>query len=30
MVYAYFPRRKQRRNVVAGYGSGGEQQMLVN
>ena len=29
MVYAYFPRLKQRRNVLAGYGSGGEQQMLV-
>ena len=29
MVYAYFPRLKQRRHVLAGYGSGGEQQMLV-
>jgi len=29
MVYTYFPRLKQRRNVLAGYSSGGEQQMLV-
>jgi branched-chain amino acid transport system ATP-binding protein len=28
-VYAYFPRLKQRRNLLAGYCSGGEQQMLV-
>jgi branched-chain amino acid transport system ATP-binding protein len=28
-VYAYFPRLKQRRSVLAGYISGGEQQMLV-
>jgi branched-chain amino acid transport system ATP-binding protein len=29
MVYAYFPRLKERRRVLAGYISGGEQQMLV-
>jgi branched-chain amino acid transport system ATP-binding protein len=29
MVYAYFPRLKQRRSLLAGYCSGGEQQMLV-
>ncbi len=29
MVYAYFPRLKERRKVQAGYISGGEQQMLV-
>ncbi|MCX5860723.1 MAG: ABC transporter ATP-binding protein [Deltaproteobacteria bacterium] len=29
MVYQYFPRLIQRRNVLAGYISGGEQQMLV-
>jgi len=29
MVYAYFPRLKQRKGVLAGYISGGEQQMLV-
>ena len=29
MVYQYFPRLKQRRQVLAGYISGGEQQMLV-
>ena len=28
-VYAYFPRLKERRHVLAGYISGGEQQMLV-
>jgi branched-chain amino acid transport system ATP-binding protein len=28
-VYAYFPRLKQRRNVQAGYSSGGEQQMCA-
>ncbi len=28
-VYAYFPRLKERRHTLAGYGSGGEQQMLV-
>ncbi|MFW6099111.1 MAG: ABC transporter ATP-binding protein, partial [Thermodesulfobacteriota bacterium] len=28
-VYAYFPRLKARKNVLAGYISGGEQQMLV-
>ena len=29
LVYHYFPRLKERRNVVAGFISGGEQQMLV-
>ncbi len=29
MVYAYFPRLKERRNQTAGYLSGGEQQMLA-
>src|SRR3970282_2673430 len=29
MVYHYFPRLKDRRNVVAGFVSGGEQQMNV-
>ncbi len=29
MVYEYFPRLKQIRNVTAGFASGGEQQMLV-
>ena len=29
MVYQYFPRLKDRRGVVAGFISGGEQQMLV-
>lgn len=29
MVYSYFPRLKERRRVLAGYISGGEQQMLV-
>jgi len=29
MVYHYFPRLKERRNVAAGFVSGGEQQMLV-
>ncbi len=29
MVYQYFPRLKERRHVVAGFVSGGEQQMLV-
>ena len=29
MVYDYFPRLKARKNVLAGYTSGGEQQMLV-
>jgi len=29
MVYNYFPRLKQRRGLLAGYISGGEQQMLV-
>ena len=29
MVYGYFPRLKTRKNVLAGYTSGGEQQMLV-
>lgn len=29
MVYRYFPRLKDRRGVVAGFISGGEQQMLV-
>ncbi len=28
-VYSYFPRLTQRKNVLAGYISGGEQQMLV-
>ncbi len=28
-VYGFFPRLKQRRDVLAGYTSGGEQQMLV-
>jgi len=29
MVYEYFPRLKARKNILAGYISGGEQQMLV-
>lgn len=29
MVYGYFPRLKERRNLVSGYCSGGERQMLV-
>ncbi len=29
MVYEYFPRLKEIRNVTAGFASGGEQQMLV-
>jgi branched-chain amino acid transport system ATP-binding protein len=29
MVYHYFPRLKERRNVIAGFISGGEQQMCV-
>ncbi len=29
MVYGFFPRLKARKNVLAGYTSGGEQQMLV-
>ncbi|MCK6450542.1 MAG: ABC transporter ATP-binding protein [Alphaproteobacteria bacterium] len=29
MVYAYFPRLKERRNAQAGYTSGGEQQMTA-
>lgn len=29
MVYAYFPRLKERKKILAGYTSGGEQQMLV-
>jgi branched-chain amino acid transport system ATP-binding protein len=29
MVYSYFPRLIDRRNILAGYVSGGEQQMLV-
>src|SRR4030042_687595 len=29
MVYHYFPRLRQKRNEVAGYVSGGEQQMTV-
>lgn len=29
MVYDYFPRLKERRSAVAGYCSGGEQQMMV-
>jgi branched-chain amino acid transport system ATP-binding protein len=29
MVYNYFPRLKDRKNTLAGYISGGEQQMLV-
>lgn len=29
MVYHYFPRLKERRNVLAGFVSGGEQQMCV-
>jgi len=29
MVYGYFPRLKQRRNSLAGYTSGGEQQMTA-
>ncbi len=29
MVYAYFPRLKDRKKILAGYISGGEQQMLV-
>jgi branched-chain amino acid transport system ATP-binding protein len=29
MIYEYFPPLKERRNVVSGYCSGGEQQMMV-
>ena len=29
LVYTYFPRIKERSNSLAGYLSGGEQQMLV-
>jgi branched-chain amino acid transport system ATP-binding protein len=29
MVYTYFPRLRERRNVLAGFTSGGEQQMTV-
>jgi branched-chain amino acid transport system ATP-binding protein len=29
MVYGYFPRLKDRRNAMAGYTSGGEQQMTA-
>jgi branched-chain amino acid transport system ATP-binding protein len=29
MIYAYFPRLKQRRSAMAGYTSGGEQQMCA-
>jgi branched-chain amino acid transport system ATP-binding protein len=29
MIYAYFPRLKERRNSIAGYISGGEQQMTA-
>jgi branched-chain amino acid transport system ATP-binding protein len=29
MVYAYFPRLKERRTALAGYTSGGEQQMTA-
>jgi branched-chain amino acid transport system ATP-binding protein len=29
MVYTYFPRLKEKRNMVAGFASGGEQQMTV-
>ena len=29
LVYAYFPRLKERRNAMAGYTSGGEQQMCA-
>ena len=29
MVYSYFPRLKERRNAMAGYTSGGEQQMTA-
>jgi branched-chain amino acid transport system ATP-binding protein len=29
IVYHYFPRLTQRRNVLSGYISGGEQQMMV-
>ncbi|KPK19204.1 MAG: branched-chain amino acid ABC transporter ATP-binding protein, partial [Dehalococcoidia bacterium SG8_51_3] len=29
LVYSYFPRIKERQNALAGYLSGGEQQMLV-
>jgi len=29
LVYSYFPRLKERRNALAGYTSGGEQQMTV-
>lgn len=29
LVYSYFPRLKQRRNALAGYTSGGEQQMTA-
>jgi branched-chain amino acid transport system ATP-binding protein len=29
MIYNYFPRLKQRRNSMAGYTSGGEQQMCA-
>ena len=28
-IYAYFPRLKQRRATLAGYASGGEQQMCA-
>ena len=29
LVYRYFPRLMERKNILAGYTSGGEQQMLV-
>lgn len=29
MVYSYFPRLREKRNLVAGFASGGEQQMCV-
>jgi branched-chain amino acid transport system ATP-binding protein len=29
MVYSYFPRLKEKRNLTAGFASGGEQQMCV-
>lgn len=29
LVYSYFPRLKEKRNMVAGFASGGEQQMTV-
>jgi branched-chain amino acid transport system ATP-binding protein len=29
MVYSYFPRLREKRNMVAGFASGGEQQMTV-